>query len=100
MAIVLGLLIGTILGQQWKVLVLGPAILLIFLLAVGAALVGTNPPWSVGFSAVMAVVGLQLGYLFGIAIRYVKLLARANRSGASRVPTSMHKDVASLDKLL
>jgi hypothetical protein len=100
MAAIVGLLIGTILGQRWKVLVLGPAILLILILAVGAAAVGTNAPWSVGFSAVMAVVGLQLGYLFGLGIRYLKLLARANRWGISRVQPSVHKDVASLDKLL
>ena len=92
MATLLGLLIGTILGQRFKVLVLAPALLIILLLAVGAAVVGTNPAWSVGVSAAMAMIGLQLGYFFGIGIRYLKVIARANRLAQIRRGTPIQRD--------
>jgi len=92
MATFLGLLIGTILGQRFKVVVLAPAALLILLLAIDAAIVGTNPAWSVGARAAMALVGLQLGYLLGSGIRYLKVLARANRLAALRAGHPIHRD--------
>jgi len=97
MATLLGLVIGTILGQRFKVLVLAPAILLILLLAIGAAIVGNNPAWSVAAHAAMALLGLQLGYLLGIGIRYLKVLARANRLAALRPGHPIHRDAQLTD---
>jgi hypothetical protein len=75
----LGLLIGMILGQRFKVLILFPAILLIVLLAAGTTIVGTKPLSSVALNAAMAILGLQVGYCLGIGIYYVKLGTRAHR---------------------
>jgi len=97
MATLLGLLIGTILGQRFKALVLVPAVLLIVLLAICAGIVGTNPAWSVGACAAMALVGLQFGYLLGIGIRYLRVLARANRLAALRAGFPIHRDAQFTD---
>jgi len=97
MTTLLGLLIGMILGQRFKVLILAPAVLLIVLLAIGAAIESTNPAWSVGARAAMALVGLQFGYLLGAGIRYLKVLARANRLAALRPGSPIHRDAQLTD---
>ena len=79
MVATLAVLIGMVLGQRFKVLILFPAILLVLLLAAAVAIVGTRPLWSVALNAAMVLIGLQVGYFLGIAIYYVKVGARPNR---------------------
>jgi len=92
MASILGILLGLALGQRFKVFALVPTLLIILLLAVGATAVGTKPVWSVGVSAAMAMVGLQLGYFLGAGIHYLKVVARANRLAQLRRGTFNRRD--------
>jgi hypothetical protein len=81
----ISLLVGAVLGQRFKVLALAPVIALTLLFAVGASLVRHAPAWSSAEIAAVAVVGLQVGYLFGLGFRHLMVLARANRIRASSV---------------
>ena len=76
----ISLLVGMVLAQRFKVLVLFPAILLTLFLATGAAIVRTQQlDWMLGLTALTTVVGLQVGYLAGIGVRHLTVLARTSR---------------------
>ena len=76
---IISFLVGLALAQRFKVLVLIPAILLTLVFAVVAGLSGAAAGWASALTAVIVITGLQIGYLIGIAIRQVMLLARAHR---------------------
>ena len=76
---VISLLVGMALAQRFRVLVLFPAILLTLFLAIGAAMMRPEPDWRLGLTALITVVGLQVGYLAGIGIRHLTVLACASR---------------------
>jgi len=73
------ILIGAVLARRFKVLILAPAFMLTLVFAVAIGLARGNTPWSIVSTALVVIVGLQIGYLFGIAIRHLTVLARANR---------------------
>lgn len=70
------LLVGTLLGLRFKVLVLAPAVALAFALTTVVGIARGGASWHVLGSALIAVVGLQLGYLTGICIHYLTTAAR------------------------
>jgi hypothetical protein len=81
---IISVLLGMVLGQRFKVLILAPAILLTLLGALGASIVRPETVWFIGKAAAEAIVGMQIGYLLGLGIRHLTLLARAARlRGAS-----------------
>ena len=67
--IVISLLVGLLLGQRFKVLILLPAIALILMLTIGTGIVRPDALWAIVVMAVGTVASLQIGYLVGIAIR-------------------------------
>ena len=73
------LLIGLVLAQRFKVLSLIPVILITLLFALTAELSGANAAWNAVLTAAAAIAGLQLGYLLGIGLRQLMLIARAHR---------------------
>jgi hypothetical protein len=79
-----------VLGQRFKMLVLAPASLLVLLLAVGTGLARADTLWGAGLLAAGLITCLQCGYLLGLGIRHVSVLARAKRlrsaSAISAVP--------------
>ena len=77
------LLIGLMLAQRFKVLSLIPVILLTLLFALTAALSGANATWTSALTAAVAIAGLQVGYLLGIGLRHLTLIARAHRLRAA-----------------
>jgi hypothetical protein len=79
------LLIGLALAQRFKVLSLIPVILLTLLFALTAAFSGASAAWISALTAAVAIAGLQLGYLLGIGLRQLTLIARAHRRAVSRV---------------
>jgi hypothetical protein len=83
------LLIGMVLGQRFRVLTLVPAgfLMLLFAIAAGAALGESS--WQIGLNAVIAIVCIQLGYLFGLGIRHLLLISRARRLRAASLEGSM-----------
>jgi hypothetical protein len=77
------LLIGLMLAQRFKVLSLIPVILLTVLFALTAAFAGANATWTSTLTAAVAIAGLQVGYLLGIGLRHLTLIARAHRLRAA-----------------
>jgi hypothetical protein len=69
-----------VLGQRFKVLILPPLIVLVGLLAFCAALVRADAIWSTAATAAVVIASLQIGYLLGMAIRVIMVLARAVRT--------------------
>ncbi len=80
------LLVGAVLGQRFKVLVLIPAMALAVTAASGFAYAGTL--WQVLGAAFVATTSLQIGYLGGIGIRYLIASGRTGQINASSVATS------------
>ena len=83
------LLAGMVLGQRFKVLTLVPAGLLILLFAISAGAALGETSWQIGLNAVIAIVCIQLGYLFGLGIRHFLLISRARRLRAASLEDSI-----------
>lgn len=80
------ILVGTALGMRFKVLILLPttAIELAALAAAGA--VTSSGLTSIVVEALLAIIGLQVGYLLGLTIRYVAEKPKVAQTRASRSP--------------
>jgi hypothetical protein len=86
---IISLLVGMFLGQRFKVLVLAPVILLTLILAIGAGIARVDAVWALGLTAAVTIVGLQIGYLLGIGIRHLIVVARAIRLRAASLGGSL-----------
>jgi hypothetical protein len=87
---ILSLLVGAALAQRFKVLVLLPAIMIALLFAFISRLVRADTGWTATtLIAITIVVGLQIGYLLGIGVRHLLLLARAHRLRATSPTRSL-----------
>ena len=75
----ISLLIGIVLARGFKVLVLLPAFMITAVLAIGTGLAHTDAIWSIGSTALIVIVGLQIGYLLGSGLRHVMALVRYSR---------------------
>ncbi len=64
-------LVGAVLAQRFKVIVLLPATAMVLVAAVGAAVVQAHTAWWAGVTAAVGVSGLQLGYFIGLWLRFV-----------------------------
>jgi hypothetical protein len=82
------LLVGMVLGQRFKVLVLLPAIALALVLALGGGIVRADSAWWIVLGSAAAAVSLQIGYLIGVGIRHVLVAAQASRSPATSLTGS------------
>jgi hypothetical protein len=83
MLAILSLLLGLVLGQRFRVLVLIPVIIITLLFAVVAGLARADKAWTVGLTTAVATAGLQIGYLLGIGVRLAVLLVRRHRRRAA-----------------
>ncbi len=86
---IVSLLVGMVLAQRFKVLVLFPVILLTLFLALGAGIVRPGAAWPLGLTAVVVIVCLQVGYVFGIGIRHLMVLARVSRRRTASLSSSL-----------
>ena len=65
------LLVGAVLAQRFKVLVLLPATLMVLMAAAG---IGLAQSYTIGATVLLAAAGsasMQAGYLFGLGLRYL-----------------------------
>ena len=85
----ISLSIGIVLARRFKVLILAPAFMLTLVLAISTGLARTDAAWSIGATALVIIVGLQIGYLLGSGMRRVMVLARANRPGSTSFTSSL-----------
>jgi hypothetical protein len=77
------LLVGMTLGQRFKVLILLPAIALTLVVAIGVGIARADAPWAVVLAAAAAIASLQIGYLGGVGILHLAVVARASRQRAA-----------------
>jgi hypothetical protein len=83
------LLVGAVLGQHFKVMILIPAIVIGLVVAVVTGITNANAAWSIVLMAVASATSMQIGYLVGIGIRH--LLAVAPSSRSSSLPLTPHR---------
>ena len=82
------LLIGIFLSQKFDVLSLFPPMVLTLVLAVGTATLGVDSWWDSCTTAIIGILGLQLGYLIGLGILAVVSSTNIDRtSAAARGPS-------------
>jgi hypothetical protein len=79
-------LVGAVLGQRFTVLVLVPAILVTLGVAIGLGIARAQAPGTIVLVTIAAITCLQIGYLFGLAIR------RLIRGRASRLRSASFAD--------
>jgi hypothetical protein len=79
-------LVGMVLGQRFKVLVLLPAMAISLLLAIGTGLAHGERVGPIMLLAVAALASLQIGYLAGVGVRHS--LAATRMSGLRTDPLS------------
>jgi hypothetical protein len=85
---VISLLIGAVLGQRFKVLVLMPATAIVLVLAVATGVTQAQTAWSIVLTATAAATSMQIGYLIGIGIRHVLAAVWSSRSSPLTSPTA------------
>ena len=66
----ISLLVGMVLGQRFKVMVLLPTIAIALVLAIGAGLARVDTVCWIVVMAAATATSLQIGYLVGIGIRH------------------------------
>ena len=75
---ILSLLVGTLLGQRFPVLILAPAVFLALVFTICAGVARAESLWIIGLSAATAITCLQVGYLLGLAIHHLAVTAQSN----------------------
>ena len=94
MPAIVGVLLGLVLAQRFRVFVLLPVILLALTFALARAVAHVEAAVISAVAAVIAIVGLQIGYLLGAAVRYAVLLGRTHRLGVSSLQRLMPRSRA------
>ena len=75
-------LVGAVLAQRFKIMVLIPAVATVLTLAVGLGVANAYTFWSIVVTAATAATSMQIGYLIGISIHDF-LAAASSRSAPS-----------------
>jgi hypothetical protein len=79
LAAILALLCGTVLGQRFKMLVLAPASLFALILGIIIGIAHAETLMRVGLNAAALIACVQMGYLLGLGLRHLTVIARARR---------------------
>jgi hypothetical protein len=87
-ATIISLILGFVLGQRFKVLVIAPIIALMLLTAASASFSRPEGNWTFAGIAGLSIVALQIGYLLGITIRQFAAALLASRSGRGEIGAS------------
>jgi hypothetical protein len=91
-------LLGMVLAQRFRVVVLYPAIALALVFTISAEIARAVGGWTIVLNAATIIASLQLGYLTGIAIRhFVVVVGRAVYTPA-RLPAQLSYDAPYLSK--
>jgi hypothetical protein len=87
--VLVSLLIGMVLGQRFKVLVLAPGIGLALIVTITVGLARADALWAIAVMSIAVVSSLQIGYLLGTGIRHLIVAARASRLRTGALGGSM-----------
>jgi hypothetical protein len=82
------LMLGAVLGQRFRVLVLFPGMVVVWPITTVAAAVRGYSFGHIVLAVVVATVSLQIGYLGGIGIRYLVVRATRARGDSRNAPTT------------
>jgi len=85
--VILYLLLGLLLGQQFKVLILVPATAVVAALTIFVDISRGDTFWLIAIMVVVGIVSLQIGYLLGIGIH--ELLVSVHVGSAARKSTNL-----------
>ena len=88
-SVLISLSIGIVLARRFKVFILAPAFVITLILAISTGFARTDAAWSIGLTALVVIVGLQIGYLLGSGMRHVMVLVRVNRPGSTAFTNSV-----------
>jgi hypothetical protein len=93
----INLLIGMVLGQRFKVLVLLPALTFVLVAAVCLGISRNEGLWPTAGLAAAAIASLQIGYFAGICIRHTLAAARISgrRTGRAVEPRPISRSAPS-----
>jgi len=87
MLMMIGILVGTVLGLRFKVLILVPVVCGALPIVVVSGIARGEGLWRLALSMIVIAMSLQLGYVLGIVARFVMVAARPNH-GRVAMPTS------------
>jgi hypothetical protein len=76
------LLIGAVLGQGFRVIVLMPATAIVLVLAVGTGAAHAHTAWMFVLMTATTATSMQIGYFIGIGIRHLVAAALSSRSAS------------------
>src|SRR5262249_2043195 len=76
---IISLLIGAVLAQRFKIMVLVPATATVLIAAVVAGLAQAHTAWWVALAAALVASSMQVGYIVGLGVRYVLEAPLADR---------------------
>ena len=77
---IVSLVIGALLAQRFKVMVLVPATPMVVLVAIGAGVVQGNTAWLIILTILAATVSMQAGYFVGMLFQHFLGVFLASRS--------------------
>ena len=89
-AAIIALVVGAMLAQRFRVFALVPVLTLTIFVACGFVMMVGADPWQTALGAIIAVVGVQVGYLVNAPFRVGDIVARGRgpRSVAIEKPKS------------
>ena len=76
---IISVLIGAVLAQRFKIMVLVPATATVLVAAVAAGLAQAHTAWWVILAAALVATSMQVGYIVGLGIRHVLEAPLADR---------------------
>lgn len=88
-ASIISLLVGIVLSQKFKVLALCPVFVVTLFLAAGALVLRPDAASRTELTALVVIVGLQVGYLLGTGVHRVAALLRLNRRRGAALANSL-----------
>jgi hypothetical protein len=90
---IVSLLVGALLAQRFRIIVLMPATLTVLVVAIGAGVAQASSGWFIVGMFVAASVSVQAGYFVGMAIQHGLDALWASRSSAFSHTTSARNTV-------
>ena len=87
-------LVGAVLGQRFKIVVLIPAFAIVLIFVVGTGVALAQTAWWIVLMAAAAVTCLQIGYLVGIGVHHVLAAALSRRSSPLTPTTTSARQAA------
>jgi hypothetical protein len=83
------IIVGILLGLKFRVQILAPVILLTLFIAICTGITRTNDLRANALSALIIIVGLQIGYMTGLGLRHVRIVVRASRRREGPLASSL-----------